>query len=52
MAFKEAAKQQMIAENPLLQEAIKQVELNKAFSKTQQTQPNMILNQPLLGAGN
>ena len=36
----------------MLRKAIAQVELNKALSKTQETQSNMILNQPLLGAGN
>ena len=50
--FKEKAKEKLIAENPMLRKAIAQVELNKALSKTQKTQSNMILNQPLLGAGN
>ena len=41
----------MIAENPLVQDAIKQVEMNEALSKSQATQTNLnsILEQ---GAGN
>jgi len=49
--FRNAAKDRMIAENPLVQDAIKQVEMNEALSKSQATQTNLnsILEQ---GAGN
>ena len=49
--FRNTAKDRMIAENPLVQDAIKEVEINQALSQSQKTQTNLnsILEQ---GAGN